>query len=46
MLGPKYLVAPVTAENAPTQTLYFQAGADWMMTVDEPLDKVPVYSRQ
>ena len=30
MLGPKYLVAPVTAENATTRTLYFPAGADWL----------------
>ena len=26
MLGPKYLVAPVTVENATTRTLYFPAG--------------------
>ena len=30
MLGPKYLVAPVTVENATTRTLYFPAGADWL----------------
>jgi alpha-D-xyloside xylohydrolase len=29
MLGPKYLVAPVTAQNATTRKLYFPAGADW-----------------
>ena len=62
MLGPKYLVAPVTAENATTRTLYFPAGADWLdmlgkdpqkvikggqsLTVDAPLDTIPVYSRQ
>ena len=62
MLGPKYLVAPVTVENATTRTLYFPAGADWLdmlgkdpsklikggqsLTVDAPLDTIPVYSRQ
>ena len=62
MLGPLYLVAPVTAENATKRTLYFPAGADWLdflgkdpskvikggqlLTVDAPLDTIPVYSRQ
>ena len=59
MLGPKYLVAPVTAENATTRTLYFPAGADWLdifsskvikggqsLTVETPLDTIPVYSRE
>ena len=62
MLGPKFLVAPVTAENATTRSLYFPAGADWLdmlakdpskvikggqsLTVDAPLDTIPVYSRQ
>eukprot|EP01043_Picozoa_sp_COSAG02_P023705 COSAG02_NODE_1273_length_13520_cov_2.622010_3_plen_171_part_00 len=62
MLGPKFLVAPVTVENATTRTLYFPAGANWLdvlgkdpskvikggqsLTVDAPLDTIPVYSRQ
>ena len=62
MLGPKYLVAPVTVENATKRTLYFPAGADWLdflgkdpskvikggqlLTVEAPLDTIPVYSRQ
>ena len=29
MLGPSYLVAPVTTQNATTRTLYFPAGASW-----------------
>jgi len=29
MLGPSYLVAPVTAQNATTRTMYFPAGANW-----------------
>jgi alpha-D-xyloside xylohydrolase len=29
MFGPRYLVAPVTAQNATTRKLYFPAGADW-----------------
>ena len=29
MLGPKYLVAPVTAQNATSRKMYFPAGADW-----------------
>ena len=62
MLGPKFLVAPVTVENATNRTLYFPKGADWLdmlgkdpskiikggqsLTVDAPLDTIPVYSRQ
>jgi len=29
MFGPKYLVAPVTAQNATTRRMYFPKGADW-----------------
>jgi len=29
LLGPEYLVAPVTAQNATTRTMYFPAGARW-----------------
>ena len=63
MLGPKYLVAPVTVQNATTRTLYFpgDASTQWLdvlgadptkaiaggqsLTVDAPLDTIPVYSR-
>merc|ERR1712118_654216 len=29
LLGPKYLVAPVTTQNSTNRTLYFPAGASW-----------------
>jgi alpha-D-xyloside xylohydrolase len=29
MLGPEYLVAPVTTQNATTKQVYFPAGASW-----------------
>jgi alpha-D-xyloside xylohydrolase len=63
MLGPKFLVAPVTQQGATTRTLYFPAGASWLdvlgkdplkviskggetLTVDAPLDMIPVYARK
>ena len=60
LLGPKILVAPVTAQHATTRTMYFPAGARWQsllhadaapikggqsLTVDAPLDEIPVYTR-
>ena len=35
MLGPTYLVAPVTTQNATTRTLYFPAGASWTAVLGE-----------
>jgi len=29
LLGPKYLIAPVTAQNATSRIMYFPAGASW-----------------
>jgi hypothetical protein len=29
LLGPKYLVAPVTTQNATSRKVYFPAGASW-----------------
>jgi len=60
LLGPRILVAPVTAQNATTRAMYFPAGASWQsllhkdqppieggqaLTVDAPLDEIPVYTR-
>ena len=60
LLGPRILVAPVTAQRATTRTMYFPAGASWQpllhkdappikggqsLTVDAPLDEIPVYAR-
>ena len=61
LLGPKYLVAPVTTQNATSRKVYFPAGATWRdmnhpaktpirggqtLTVDAPLDTIPVYTRE
>eukprot|EP00966_Prymnesium_polylepis_P251323 5810654-Prymnesium_polylepis.1 len=38
LLGPKLLVAPVTAQNATTRAMYFPAGASWqsLLHKDQP----------
>ena len=41
MLGPKYLVAPVTTQNATSRSVYFPAGASWRSVFhpDKPTTK-------
>ena len=59
MLGPRYLVAPVTVQNATSRKMYFPKGVNWKhlwsaqvitggqtLTVNAPLDQIPVYERQ
>jgi alpha-D-xyloside xylohydrolase len=58
LLGPTYLVAPVTTQNSTSRSVYFPAGASWQhyftgevvkggqrITVEAPLDEIPVYRR-
>ena len=40
MLGPKYLVAPVTLQNATTRVVYFPAGAEWVDILGKDPTKV------
>ena len=35
LLGPKYLVAPVTTQNATSRTVVFPKGASWKNIFDE-----------
>jgi alpha-glucosidase (family GH31 glycosyl hydrolase) len=35
LLGPKYLVAPVTTQNATSRTVVFPKGASWKSIFDQ-----------
>ena len=40
MLGPKYLVVPVTTQGATTRVVYFPAGAEWVDVLGTDRTKV------